>query len=90
MHLFNADRVDPRKGEANLQAHGVSFAEAATVVADDYALIREDPDAIGEQRFVTLGMSATGTAGGRFRSSGTRPLSPDLGLEGQQTAEEAI
>ncbi len=51
---------DPHKAEANLRAHGISFAEAATVLADDYALSREDPDEIGEQRFVTLGMSATG------------------------------
>ena len=51
---------DPRKAEANLREHGVSFAEAATVFADDYALTREDPDAIGGQRFVSLGLSATG------------------------------
>ena len=38
----------------------MSFAEAATVLTDDFALTREDPDAIGEQRFVSLGMSATG------------------------------
>ena len=38
----------------------MSFAEAATVLTDDYALTRDDPDSIGEQRFVTLGMSATG------------------------------
>ena len=50
----------PRKAEANLRDHGVSFAEAATVLTDDFALTREDPDAIGEQRFVFLGMSATG------------------------------
>ena len=30
------------------------------MLTDDQALTREDPDAIGEQRFVTLGMSATG------------------------------
>lgn len=51
---------DPKKAEANLKDHGVSFAEAATVLTDDYALTREDPDSIGEQRFVSLGMSATG------------------------------
>ena len=51
---------DPAKAAANLQAHGVSFGEAATVLTDDLALTREDPDAQGEQRFVTLGMSATG------------------------------
>ena len=39
----------------------MSFAEAATVLTDDYALTREDADSIGEQRFVSLGMSATGT-----------------------------
>ena len=36
------------------------FAEAATVLNDDFALTREDPDAVSEQRFVSLGMSATG------------------------------
>ena len=38
----------------------MSFGDAATVLEDDFALTREDPDAQGEQRFVTLGMSATG------------------------------
>ena len=51
---------DPHKAAANLREHGVSFAEAVTVFTDDFALTREDPDAIGEQRIVTLGMSATG------------------------------
>ena len=50
----------PKKAEANLWQHHVSFAEAATVLVDDYALTREVPDAVDEQRFVTLGMSATG------------------------------
>ena len=36
----------------------VSFAEAATVLEDDFALTREDPDSAGEQRFVTLGVSS--------------------------------
>ena len=30
------------------------------VLIDDYALTREDRDSFGEQRFVSLGMSATG------------------------------
>jgi uncharacterized DUF497 family protein len=47
---------DPAKAEANLAAHGVSFAEAVTVLGDDFALTREDPDSEGEQRFVTLDM----------------------------------
>ena len=34
---------DPAKAAANVQAHGVSFREAATVLEDDFALTREDP-----------------------------------------------
>jgi len=48
---------DPPKAEANLHAHGVSFAEAVTVLEDDFALTREDPAAVDEPRFVTLGLS---------------------------------
>jgi uncharacterized DUF497 family protein len=51
---------DPEKAEANQAAHGVSFAEAATVLEDEWALTREDPDAIAEQRFATLGVSSEG------------------------------
>jgi hypothetical protein len=51
---------DPNKAAANLIEHGVAFSEAATVLWDDLALTRDDPDALGEQRFVTLGMSSTG------------------------------
>ena len=43
---------DPRKADANLRAHGIGFAEAVTVLEDAFALTREDPDAVGEQRFV--------------------------------------
>ena len=46
-----------RKAEANLRTHGVSFAEAVTVLEDAFALTQEDPDAVEEQRFVTLGLS---------------------------------
>lgn len=36
---------NPAKAAANLLEHGVTFAEAATVLTDDYALTREDPGA---------------------------------------------
>jgi len=49
---------DPAKAEANLATHGVSFTGAVTVLEDDCALTREDPDSQGAQRFVTLGMSS--------------------------------
>jgi uncharacterized DUF497 family protein len=52
---------DPRKAKANLGTHGVSFAEAVTVLEDDFALTREDPDAYDEARLVTLGLSSLGS-----------------------------
>ena len=51
---------DPLKAAANLRTHQVSFAEAVTVLEDDFALTREDPDSMQESRFVTLGLSNLG------------------------------
>ena len=51
---------DPAKAKANIESHGVSFVEAVTVLEDDFALTREDSDALDEQRFATLGMSSVG------------------------------
>ena len=51
---------DPSKSKANLRVHGVSFVEAVTVLEDDLALTRMDPDAVDELRFVTLGLSDFG------------------------------
>ena len=47
---------DPEKAAANLRQHGVYFADAVGVFEDPYALTREDPDAQGEQRFVSVGL----------------------------------
>ena len=52
---------DPPKADANFRTHGISFTEAVTVLEDAFALTREDPDAVGEQRFVTLGLSDEAT-----------------------------
>lgn len=51
---------NPAKADANLDVHGVSFSEAATVLEDELTLTREDPDALHEQRFVSLGRSGPG------------------------------
>ena len=51
---------DPIKAAANEAAHGINFVDAATVLDDERALPREDPDSVGEQRFVTLGQSGEG------------------------------
>ena len=55
-----AVRVGSVEVEANLHAHGVRFAEAVTVLQDDFALTREDASTADEQHFVTFGLSDLG------------------------------
>ena len=51
---------DPRKDSANQRKHGVSFSEATSVFADEWALLIQDPDySEEEERFVLLGLSST-------------------------------
>ena len=51
---------DIRKADANPADHGVAFADAEAVLTDPLALTTEDPDAEGEQRFLTVGADALG------------------------------
>lgn len=51
---------DPEKARSNQRKHGVSFAHAEQALRDEMAVTIEDPDAVGEQRFVTLGLDALG------------------------------
>ncbi len=51
---------DPAKAAANLKKHGVSFADAEGVLEDPVAVTVEDPDAEGEQRFITVGLGSAG------------------------------
>ena len=53
-------QFDPGKAVANLRTHGVSFEEAEAVLFDPLAVTIEDPDAVGEQRFVRIGRGASG------------------------------
>ena len=55
-----AFEFDPIKAKANLRKHGVSFPHAEQALRDPMAVTIEDPDAIGEQRLVSLGMDALG------------------------------
>jgi uncharacterized DUF497 family protein len=50
---------DPRKAQANLQKHDVSFADAVAVFADEFAVTIADEFA-EEERFVSIGMDAFG------------------------------
>ena len=51
---------DPRKAMANRLKHGVRFSDAEAVLFDPVALTRDDPDAIGEARFVSVGVDVAG------------------------------
>jgi len=49
---------DPRKADANLRKHKVSFEDAQSVFSDERALLIDDPDHSEEEdRFVLLGLS---------------------------------
>ncbi|MDM8558617.1 BrnT family toxin [Candidatus Parabeggiatoa sp. HSG14] len=48
---------DPNKAASNLIKHGISFEESSTALLDPLALVQEDPDAEGENRWVLIGMS---------------------------------
>jgi len=52
---------DPKKAEANVGKHRVSFDEAATVFLDPMAVSGPDPEhSIGEDRYITFGFSRLG------------------------------
>jgi uncharacterized DUF497 family protein len=57
MHGFE---WDPVKAAANLRKHKVDFADAAVSLEDPRALTFPDPDATGEERFVTLATDPQG------------------------------
>ena len=50
---------DPNKAKANIKKHGISFEEATTVFGDPLSITIFDSDhSNGEDRFITVGMSA--------------------------------
>ncbi len=52
---------DSNKATRNLQKHGVSFHEAATVFGDALSMTFLDPDrSVAEDRFITVGLSLSG------------------------------
>ena len=49
---------DENKNRINIEKHGISFEEAATVFYDDNAVLFDDPDhSTEEERFLILGIS---------------------------------
>jgi hypothetical protein len=49
---------DPKKANANVRKHAVSFEEAATIFGDPLAITFDDPDhSKVENRYITFGLS---------------------------------
>ena len=55
-----ASRFDPKRNAANLRKHGLSLTEGDGVLSDPLALTVEDLAAVGEQRFVSIGVNVFG------------------------------
>jgi hypothetical protein len=52
---------NPDKAPLNLEKHGISFLEAATVFNDPLSVTFPDPDhSIGESRYIIIGVSRFG------------------------------
>jgi len=51
---------DPAKAAANLRKHKVDFADAVLALEDPLARTVHDPDASGEERYVSMGADPTG------------------------------
>ena len=58
MHM--SFEFDPNKAQTNWRKHRVHFEDAEPVFDDPLALTREDPDAVAEQRWLTVGRDALG------------------------------
>ena len=51
---------DPAKAKANVNKHGVEFADALGVFEDPDAITIEDTDSEEEQRFLSIGLDVLG------------------------------
>jgi uncharacterized protein len=51
---------DPAKARENIAKHGVPFAEASSVLEDDFALTTRDPFSEEEEHWITLGRNEAG------------------------------
>jgi uncharacterized DUF497 family protein len=51
---------DPKKAKRNFQKHKIRFSDAEFALYDPMALVIEDHDIEGEQRFVNLGSDSIG------------------------------
>ncbi len=58
--MRNGLRLGPSEVESQLEKHGVTFADAVIALEDEFALTVSDPEAQGEDRFVSMGSDPAG------------------------------
>jgi uncharacterized DUF497 family protein len=50
---------NPQKAKKNIEKHGISFDEAATVFSDPLSITYDDPGhSYGENRYIIIGLSS--------------------------------
>ena len=79
MYTMTGFEWDPRKAAANFAKHGVLFADAVAVLADDRAVTIPDHH-FAEERWVTIGMDALArilTVVYTWRADNIRTFPPD-------------
>jgi uncharacterized DUF497 family protein/predicted DNA binding CopG/RHH family protein len=84
---------DPDKARENIAKHGVPFAEASSVLEDDFALTMRDPFSEEEERWITLGRNEAGRLlvvvyswrGSDIRLISARPATEGRGLNTRNT-----
>ena len=81
---------DPNKAATNYRKHGIRFSDAESVLFDPMALTREDKDADGEQRFLSIGVDATGRASCCRLHIPRRRNSSDFGPSGNRERKEIL
>lgn len=83
---------DGKKAKGNLRKHGVSFEEASTAFRDPLSATARDPDhSIGEDRFVTFGISFRGrllVVSHAERGENVRIISARLAKKGERKIYE--
>ncbi len=80
---------DPEKALQNIRKHNVDFADAVAVFEDEQALSREDPKAIGEERYIAVGLDHLGrvlTVVYTFRGERIRIISARGATPGESSA----
>ncbi|MBM3318158.1 MAG: BrnT family toxin [Candidatus Eisenbacteria bacterium] len=82
---------DPAKARVNLRKHGIRSSDAEGVLFDPLGVTIEDPMAMGEQRFVSLGRDSlrrTLVVVHAHRGGGIRLISARLATRGERRRHE--